>query len=231
MDLPFLLQARLVERFKRFIIKVLFEDGTEQLAHCPNTGSMQGCSLPGQPVYLSRSQNPTRKLDYTWEMIQMPTSLVGVNTASANKIVLEALHNKAIKQLTTYVKFRSEVKTSSKTRIDFLLQNHSGPDCYLEIKSCTWVQDGRAMFPDAKTTRGQRHLQELGALQAKGYNTAILFLIQRQDALSFSPAKDIDPKYTALLKAAQMSGTQILAYDLKLSFDKMVLHQEIPVLL
>lgn len=126
MDLPFLLQARLVERFKRFIINGLFEDGTEQLAHCPNTGSMQGCSLPGQPVYLSRSQNPKRKLDYTWELNQMPTSLVGVNTASANKIVLEALQNKAVKQLTTYVNFRSEVKTSSKTRIDFLLQNRSG---------------------------------------------------------------------------------------------------------
>ncbi len=227
MDLPPLITAYLIERYKRFIVKARLQGGQEILAHCPNTGSMQGCSQPGQPIYISNAQNPNRKLKYTWELIQMPASLVGINTMFANKIVQEALDNKRIKQLKEYSRSRPEVKTSAKHRIDFLLQGNKNANCYLEVKSCTWVDNGLARFPDARTIRGQKHLQELCTLQKQGHSTAILYLIQREDASVFNPASSIDQQYVEQLKKAKDSGTQVLAYDVRISLNHISLHKEV----
>ncbi len=217
-------------RPNRFTVQVALEDESTVLAHCPNTGSMLGCSQPQQPICLSKSQNPRRKLAYTWEMIRMPSSWVGVNTMRTNHIVLEALQNELIPEFAGYAKIQQEVKTSTNSRLDFLLQDSSWPGLYLEVKSCTWVRDKIASFPDAPTLRGQKHLALLRDLQAQGFQTAILFLIQREDAVAFSPAQDIDPKYASLLQEARNTGTKILAYDVRLSFEGISVHKRIPLL-
>ncbi|MFO8032859.1 MAG: DNA/RNA nuclease SfsA [Desulfohalobiaceae bacterium] len=229
MHLPQLIQGRLLGRPNRFTAQVALEEESPVLAHCPNTGSMLGCSLPGQTVCLSRANNPKRKLSYTWEMIQMPSSWVGVNTMLANRIVLEALQNKMIQELASYSKIRQEVKTAANSRIDFLLQGNRLQQCYLEVKSCTWVREQTASFPDAPTLRGQKHLALLRDLQAQGFNTAILYLIQRQDAKTFSPAQDIDPRYALLLQEARKAGTKVLAYDVQFDSQEISLHKRIPL--
>jgi sugar fermentation stimulation protein A len=192
---------------------------------------MLGCSQPGQPVCLSRAKNPKRKLAYTWELIQMPSSWVGVNTMLANKIVLEALQDKLIQELASYSKIRQEVKTAAGSRIDFLLQGNESPECYLEVKSCTWVRHQTASFPDAPTLRGQKHLALLRDLQNQGSNTAILYLIQRQDARVFSPAQDVDPRYALLLQEAKQAGTKILAYATQLSQQEISLRYKVPLVI
>ncbi|MFW6401326.1 MAG: DNA/RNA nuclease SfsA [Desulfohalobiaceae bacterium] len=229
MLLPQLTSARLLGRPNRFTAQVALKDGSTALAHCPNTGSMLGCSQPGQPVCLSKANNPRRKLSYTWELIRMPASWVGVNTMLANRIVLEALQGKMIPELASYSKIRQEVKTTAGSRIDFLLQETDQVRCYLEVKSCTWTRGSTAFFPDAPTSRGQKHLALLRDLQAQGYKTAILYLIQRQDARDFSPARDVDPKYASLLQQARQAGTMILAYDVHLDPGEITLNKSIPL--
>ncbi len=212
-ELPPLIQGKLVKRYKRFLADVTLKDGTVVTAHCPNSGSMKGCAQAGAPVWMSKSDNPKRKLKYTWELIQTKTSYVGVNTQVPNKLVKQAIESGQVAELAHYTKVTAEVKTSAHTRLDLMLEQENKKRCYVEIKNCTLVEAGLASFPDAVTTRGQKHLDELVALHEQGHDTVIFYLIQRMDAKTFTPAANIDPVYAKKLVWAAEKGVQVITRD------------------
>jgi len=176
---PELIPGVLVKRYKRFMADVELKNGQVVTAHCPNSGSMKACCEPGRPVYLSHHDDPKRKLKYTWELIEMPTSLVGVNTLIPNHLVYQAIQDGQIEALNGYENMHREIKINSRTRLDILLSNGENDRCFIEIKNCTLVSDTVACFPDAVTSRGLKHLQELRSLIADGVRGVIFFLIQR----------------------------------------------------
>lgn len=212
-QLPPLITGKLIKRYKRFMADVELDTGETVVAHCPNSGSMKGCAVPGSKVWLSKSDNPKRKLKYTWELILTPDTMIGINTQIPNKLVKQSIENNLIQELSGYDRVKAEVKTSDHTRLDLLLEKDSGEKCYVEIKNCTMVEDGIAMFPDAVTTRGQKHLEELEYLVSLGHRGVIFYLIQRMDALSFQPADMIDPTYAEKLKKAVLNGVEIITRD------------------
>jgi len=226
---PELIPGRLIKRYKRFLADVELEDGRTVTAHCPNSGSMTACSDPGRPVYLSWHDNPKRKLKYTWEIIQMPDSLVGVNTLVPNRLIKTSIENGLVAELAGYEEIRSEVQTSKGSRLDLLLTDFHGARCFVEIKNCTLVNQGVACFPDAVTQRGRKHLKELQRLTAEGNRCAMFFCIQRMDAECFRPADQIDAAYGEALREAYLKGgVEILVYDVWMDLERIVLNRKIP---
>ena len=233
-ELPTLIPGRLVKRYKRFLADVELENVELEnkkivIAHCPNSGSMKGCATPGAPVWISQSDNPKRKLKYTWELIQTEDSMIGVNTQIPNKLVKTSIENGLVPELKEYTKVKPEVKTSAHTRLDLLLENETGKKCYVEIKNCTLVEDGTAMFPDAVTTRGQKHLDELVSLKHQGHRAVIFYLIQRMDARVFTPAAMIDKVYAQKLKYAVENGVEIMTRDTFIDTRHISLRRAVPV--
>ena len=211
-----LLQGSLIKRYKRFFVDIKYKNKVIA-AHCPNSGSMLGLLQKGNQVWFSGSNNPKRKLKYTLEIIEVNKKLVGINTQSSNKIVLEALQQKKIRKLFKYSNIKSEVKFSDKTRFDFLISD-SKEKCFLEVKNVTLVRENHiAEFPDAITSRGTKHLKELIAAKKKGYQSFLLYLIQREDCKFFKIAKDIDEEYKIAYDEALKNGVKILCYDCKLN--------------
>lgn len=204
---PPLVPGRLVRRFQRFLAEVDLEGGPRVLAHCPNSGSMLGCLEDGAPVYLSPSPAPGRRTPYTWEMINIVGDWVGINTGLPNRLVALAAERRALPCFYDAISVRREVKISQKTRLDLLVERASGP-LYVEVKNVTLVQEGRALFPDAVTARGAKHLTELMALSAAGQAAAMVYVVQRGDADRFAPARDIDPRYADLLAQALAAGVR-----------------------
>jgi len=204
--------ACFVRRYKRFLVDVVLPDGRGMTAHCPNTGSMAGCLAPGCEVLLSRSGNPRRKYSHTLEMTRPGECWIGVNTARANALVREALDRGVISDFGRVRAIRPEVRVSSGTRLDFLLESDDGT-IYLEVKNCTLAREGAAMFPDAKTARGTKHLLELARLRRKGYGAAVLFCVQRRDADRFVPAWMYDTIYCETLAAVAAEGVRVLAWQ------------------
>ena len=182
----------LIKRYKRFLADITLEDGSELTVHCPNSGSMRGCSTPGSPVILSKSDNLKRKYAWTLEMVQENGIWIGLNTGMTNKIVREALENGIIDDFGRIESVRAEVKVSDKSRLDFLVQTEGGP-VYIEVKNCSLVQEDEARFPDAVTLRGSKHLRELDLLCDDKTRAAVLFCVQRADGNCFRPAYEIDP--------------------------------------
>ncbi len=225
---PPLIKGTLVKRYKRFLADVVLDDGTEVTAHCPNSGSMAQCSAPGMPVYLSKHDNPKRKLKYTWELIRMPTSLVGVNTLIPNKLVAGAAATSQVPELAGYDSVKTEVKVGDHTRLDMKLSGHGRRDCYVEVKNCTLVDNGIALFPDARTTRGQKHLDTLAQLKRQGHRALMFFVIQRMDARSFSPAERIDPEYSHTLRQVVAQGVEMVVYDVSVDLQGITLNQRLP---
>jgi sugar fermentation stimulation protein A len=172
---------------------------------------MRGCSTPGSPVILSKSDNLKRKYAWTLEMIRDNGIWIGLNTGMTNKIVREALENGVIDDFGRIDSVRAEVKVSAKSRLDFLVQTENGP-VYIEVKNCSLVEENKAMFPDAVTARGTKHLRELALLSQQGTPAAVLFCVQRSDGVCFCPAQHIDPLYAETLKEVQAEGVQVLAY-------------------
>ncbi len=214
---PRLIQGTLIRRYKRFLADVRLRNGHVVTAHCPNSGSMKGCSEPGRPVYLSRAANPLRKLKYTWELIHMEASLVGVNTMIPNRLVRRGVENSLIPELTGYGHVQAEVPYGRNSRIDLLLSNGETSRCYVEIKNCTLVEHDTAYFPDAVTARGLKHLFELQACVNAGHRAVVFFLVQREDARYFRSARRIDPQYSDQLRIAVNGGVEIIAYDVHLN--------------
>jgi sugar fermentation stimulation protein A len=221
----------LLRRYKRFLADVRLRNNHVVTAHCPNTGTMKTCSRPGRPVWLSRHDNPARKYRYTWEIIDMADSLVGVNTAVPNRLVRLGVLAGEIQALRGYDEARPEVRINAQTRLDLLLTGPGRRPCYVEVKNCTLVQQGRAEFPDAVTRRGRKHLDELADLVAHGARSVIFYLIQRMDASSFSPADAIDPEYGRTLRRAAERGVEVLAYDVDIDMQRIRLHRPLPVVL
>lgn len=227
---PSLLRGRLIKRYKRFLADVELDSGDTVTAHCPNSGSMKACSEPGRAVYISRADNPKRKLKFTWEIIDMGTSLVGVNTQVPNRLVAHGISKGQVPELCGYDDLKREVTTSPGSRLDIGLYHKEGaPDCLVEVKNCTLVDNGLAMFPDAVTTRGLKHLNELIRLNKEGRRAVIFYLIQRSDAKQFEPAAQIDPDYAKGLKAAVAAGVEALAYDVIIDMEQICLNRRLPI--
>lgn len=214
---PELVAGILRQRYKRFFADVELASGEIVTAHCPNTGPMTGVCTLGAPVYLSRSDNPQRKLAYTWEMIQVDQTWVGVNTALPNRVIKGALEQQLIPELAgQYSLVKAEVPygCDRKSRIDFLLtDDNSGKTLYLEVKNTTYrqadCQAAIALFPDTITTRGQKHLRELTALIPEA-EAIMLYFINRQDCTHFAPGDKMDATYGQLLRAAVAQGVRVL---------------------
>lgn len=229
MQLPPIRQTGiLIQRYKRFLADITLADGSELTVHCPNSGSMRGCSTPGSPVILSKSDNPKRKYAWTLEMVQEKGIWIGINTMMTNQIVREALENGTIDDFGSIESVQPEVKVSDKSRLDFLVQTESGP-VYIEVKNCSLVQDDAAMFPDAVTVRGTKHLLELELLRKDNVRTAVLFCIQRADGSCFRPAHEIDPTYAETLHAVQAEGVHVLAYRARVQPDSVTITGKLPL--
>ena len=221
-----LLQGSLIKRYKRFFVDIKYNNKTIT-SHCPNSGSMMGLLNKGNKVWFSKSNNPNRKLKYTLEIIEVKKKLIGVNTFMTNKIVFEALKEKKIKELTKFNNIKTEIKFSDKTRLDFLISNNE-KKCFVEVKNVTLSRKEKiAEFPDAITSRGSKHLNELIVATKKGFESYIFYLIQMEGVKSFKIADDIDQKYYLTFNKALKSGVKILCYDCKLSNKEIKLNNQI----
>lgn len=231
MQLPALTPGVLIRRYKRFLADIELPDGSVVTAHCPNSGSMKGCNLPGAPVLLSVSPNPNRKLAHTWELVQIDGFWVGLNTMLPNRLAEEAIADGTVAELQGYETIRREVcYGSERSRIDLLLEGSRGR-CYVEVKNVTLVEGGQALFPDAVTTRGQKHLRELMEVVAQGDRGVIFFTVQRGDGAGVAPADTIDPEYGRLLREAVKNGVEALAYRAKVTPEAIRLTERLPVFL
>jgi sugar fermentation stimulation protein A len=223
-----LISGLYIKRYKRFFVDVKINNKIIT-AHCPNTGSMYGLLKAGNKVWVSKSNNPKRKLKYTLEIIEDNKSKVGVNTHFANKIVLHALRNKLIKEFKNISVIKPETKFGKNSRFDFLIINKKNRT-FIEVKNVTLSRKkGLAEFPDAITTRGLKHINELVKASKKNYKTFILYLIQRNDCMTFSIAKDIDSKYAKALEKAVKNNLNILCYDCKFSPKGIKLNKKIKI--
>jgi len=215
---PPLTRATLLKRYKRFLADVRFDDGSKTTAHCANPGSMKGMAEPGSTVWLSKSDNPKRKLAWSWELVDVGSSIVGVNTNRPNALVASAIEADDIPELAGYTSLRREVKYGQNSRIDILLETSDLPPAYVEIKSVTLSRTpGLAEFPDAKTVRGAKHMAELAEIAKAGNRAVVFFLVQRSDCLKMSPATDIDPNYAKNLRDAVNAGVEVLCYSCKIT--------------
>lgn len=219
MDFPQpLIRGTLIQRYKRFLADVALEDGTELTAHCPNPGAMLGLNMPGLPVWLSKSNDPKRKLAHTLELVDVDGGLVGINTMHPNRLVAEALANEAIPELSGYTSHRREVKYGTNSRIDFLLQHPERPACWLEVKNCHLRREGAlAEFPDCVAARSAKHLRELEAMAAQGDRAVVLFVVQRTDCDAFSACAELDPAFAAALDHAADAGVEVLVRACEIS--------------
>ena len=221
-----LISGVFIKRYKRFFVDVQIENKVIT-AHCPNTGSMKGLLKEGNKVWLSKSNNPNRKLKYTLQIIEDNNSKVGVNTHLTNKIVLDSLKNNLIKEFDKDIAIKPEVKFGDNTRFDFLITKKNYK-AFVEVKNVTLMRKPKiAEFPDAITSRGAKHIEELIKASKKGYKVYIAFIIQREDCNQFAIASDIDPKYSELLSKAVKKKLNILCYDCKFSTKGIKLNKKI----
>ena len=221
-----LISGQFVKRYKRFFVDVKI-DGKIITAHCPNTGSMYGLLKKDNKVWLTKSNNPNRKLKYTLQIIQDKKTKVGVNTHLTNKIVLEALQNNLIKEFDKTIEIKPETKFGNNTRFDFLVTENNLKS-FIEVKNVTLSRKkGVAEFPDAITSRGLKHIRELIKANKKGYKIYILYLIQRNDCKSFKIADDIDPEYSDSLSKAVKKNLNVLCFDCKFSPNGIILNQKV----
>lgn len=214
-----LLPARLLRRYQRFLADVELANGERLTVVCPNTGSMLGCCEPGSPVWLSTSDSPTRKYRHTWELVQVGRVKVGINTALPNRLVEEAVQTGVISELEGYDTVRREVLFGEeRSRVDLLLAAPDRADCYVEVKNVTAaVADGIALFPDAVSARGAKHLRELMRLVASGCRAVLVYCVQRGDVREVRPADAIDPLYGRTLREALAAGVEVLAYGARVT--------------
>ena len=224
-----LIKGKLIKRYKRFFVDVKLNKETVT-AHCPNTGSMKGLLDEGNEVFITKNDDPKRKLKYTLELIKVKKNLVGVNTHLANKIVYHGLSNNLVKELSNNDTIKPEVFFDKETRFDFLLEKNK-QKIFVEVKNVTLSRDKKiAEFPDAVTSRGSRHLKTLITATKKGYKSYLLFLIQIQGAESFKIAKDIDKEYYENYLLAKKAGVIFLAYRCKINTKEIQIEKKIKII-
>jgi len=228
-----LVEGRFVRRYKRFFVDVALPDGEIVVAHCPNTGTMKTCLEDQAPVWISPSTNPKRKLKWTWEVAVVGGVAVLVNTALPNRVVREAIDAGRIPSCAGYGSVRPEVKYGSQnSRIDLLLSQGERPDCYVEVKNATlMLGDGVGAFPDAVTSRGLKHLEELAEVVAAGHRGLLLFLVPRSDTQRVVPADDIDPAYGAALRRVAAAGVEVEAWRARVTRTDVTITEPVPVVL
>jgi sugar fermentation stimulation protein A len=229
-----LVPATLVKRYKRFLADVVLPSGETITAHCANPGSMIGLAAPGARVWLSKSDNPNRKLSHSWELIEVDLGggpeLVGINTAHPNALAGEAIAAGEIPELAGYASIRREVKYGQNSRVDFLLEAPDRPRCYVEVKNVHLMRrPGLAEFPDAVTKRGAKHLVELSAMVAAGARAVMLYLIQIGSAERFALARDIDPAYGRAYDTARAAGVEALARRCRISHEGIEVATAVPI--
>ena len=219
----------LVQRYKRFFADVALDTGEQVTAHCPNPGAMLGMNAPGMPVWLSRSDSPTRKLAHTLELVETPGGLVSANTMLPNRIAAEALAQGWIPELAGYDSVRPEVKYGLGSRVDFLLEAADRPSCWVEVKGVTLCR-GHALaeWPDCVSTRAVKHLDELEAMAAAGDRAVVLFIVQRSDCDAFAVCGDLDPTFAAAMDRARTRGVEVLIYACSVSPDAITLGRPLP---
>jgi len=232
-----LVPGRLLRRYKRFLADIELASGGVVTAACPNTGSMLGCCDPGSRVWLSESDSPTRKYRHTWEMVEARPAgsrrgvMVGINTGLPNRLVAEAIEAGVIGELSGYGTIRREVAFGEeRSRIDLVLESPGRAACYVEVKNVTAaVADGVALFPDAVSARGTKHLRELMRLKEKGLRPVLVFCVQRGDVGEVRPADAIDPLYGRTLREAVAAGVEVVAWRAKVTARTISLETRIPV--
>ncbi len=222
-----LVKGKLIRRYKRFLADVELEDGSIVIAHCTNSGSMKSCIEEGAPVYLSTASDPNRKTKFSWEMIFINNSWVGVNTIMPNKLAYDAIVENKIDKLVGYTTVQREIKFED-SRFDIYCENDN-EKCFVEVKNVTMKVGNAALFPDAVTIRGRKHLETLINVKKQGIRAVMLYIIQRTDVDGFGPAKDIDPEYANSLQKAMDNGVEVIAIQAIVSPDKIELGEELPI--
>jgi sugar fermentation stimulation protein A len=223
-----LIHGKLVKRYKRFLADVELPDGTMVTAHCTNSGSMLTCIETGAEVGLSPTPDPNRKTRFTWEIIKLDGQWVGINTAVPNLLVFEAVKNGEIKGLEGYTKVQREVKFDE-SRLDILAENDH-ERCAIEVKNVTMKVGNCALFPDAVTERGLKHLQTLMRLKREGIRAVMVYVVQRSDVTSFGAAEHIDPNYASGLVKATEAGVEVFAVQANVSPKGIVIANRLPYL-
>ncbi len=224
-----LIHGKLIKRYKRFLADVILDDGQEVTAHVPNSGAMTSCIEENCDVWVSHHDNPKRKLKYTLELTKMGKELICTNTGVANKIAIEAIENGVIKELQGYDNLKPEQKYGNQnSRIDILLWNENeDTKCFVEIKSVSLNLGDILAFPDAKTTRGQKHLEELRDMAKEGHRAVMLYVIQRTDDLPFRIAHEIDKKYAQIFEEVTKQGVEVLVYQSNISQKEISINKKI----
>lgn len=222
-----LVHGTLIKRYKRFLADVRLDNGEEVTAHCTNSGSMKSCLENGAEVYLTPVTDPKRKTRFTWEMIKINGDWVGINTGNPNKLALEAIWKGEIPGLEKYTTVRREVKFGN-SRFDIFAENEA-EQCFVEVKNVTLKEGKFALFPDAVTTRGQKHLKTLVEVKKQGLRAVMLYIVQRTDVEIFAPAAEIDPNYAAALKVAVLADVEVIAMQAKVTPEKIELIKKLPV--
>ncbi len=225
-----LTRAVLLRRYKRFLADVHLDDGSVITAHTANTGAMTGCSEPGRPVWLSWHGGGARKYDYTLELVDMPSALVGVNTGVPNRLLYFAAEAGAVPEFPSGATVRREVRCGD-SRLDLMLHREGKADVMVEIKNCSLVEDGTAYFPDAVTERGRKHLEELARLAHAGARAVLFILVQRGDARRFAPADHIDPEWGKTLRRVVKEGVEVVTYRADITLSGIWVGERVPVVL
>lgn len=221
-------RGTLIKRYKRFLADVQLPGGQVLTVHCPNSGSMRGCSMTGSPVVISQADNPKRKYGWSLEMVQEQGVWIGIHTGRTNHLVHEALRQGVITDFGTITSITPEVKVSDKSRLDFRLDTKGQGSVFLEVKNCSLAEQGVALFPDAITNRGTKHLHELVQVAAAGFGAAVLFCIQRSDATLCRAAAHIDPVYAQTVRWAASQGVRFLAYQAEVSPEAITIRRPLP---
>lgn len=217
-----LIHGKLIKRYKRFLADIILENGETVTAHVPNSGAMTSCIEENCDVWVSFHDNPKRKLKYTLELTKIAKNLICTNTNVANKIAVEAINNKTIKELQGYKFLKTEQKYGQSSRIDILLENEN-EKCFVEVKSVSLKIDDFLAFPDAVTSRGTKHLKELEEMVKLGHRAVMLYVIQRTDDLPFKLACQIDKKYCETFNEVTKNGVEVLVYQSSINLEEIII--------
>ncbi len=227
-----LVPATLIRRYKRFLADARLEaDGREVTAHCANPGAMTGLAEPGMRIWLEPNDDPKRKLRFAWKLVELGEGhWAGIDTMLPNRVVREALEARAVPALAAYDSLRPEVRYGTGSRVDFLLRGHGLPDAYVEVKNAHLSrQEGLAEFPDARTARGLRHLEELATVARAGHRAVMFYLVQRTDCTRFALAADIDPAYAEGFARARAAGVEVICHACRIDTDGVSLGRTLPM--
>lgn len=227
-----LVKGKLLKRYKRFLADIELENGEMITVHCANPGAMTGLKEPGLTAWLSKSDNPKRKLSYSLELLEVDGGLVGINTAYPNRIVEEALRARQVPGLDAYDNLRREVKYGQNSRIDLLLESDGKPSCYVEVKNVHFMREpGLAEFPDSVTARGTKHLGELASMVQEGHRAVMFYLVQRTDCTRLGFASDVDPIYAETLTKVVAQGVEVICWDCNITTERIILGKPLEITL